>query len=194
MKNMGKITVREILLKKGSWTKSSDLVHLVSKERNVTLRQAYNLIKESYKQKEILKHIFRDGTVIYGLSEFGPPISIESKKRKLIKEPPLWIKQFFEHKDIIMRIIGEQDQNELAKVPQATLNFLKADLPSEIKKEFPELEKLENTIKWVYKQKDVDLYQTRRLRNQLLKNLARNIVPEIYGKAQDLVLKYHSEW
>lgn len=70
---MEKVSVHEILLKRGKWTSSEKLVKLVANKRGITQRQAYTLIKKACDSKEIKKHVFHDRTVIYGLEEFGPP-------------------------------------------------------------------------------------------------------------------------
>jgi hypothetical protein len=70
---MEKISPDEILRRHGKWMVSSDFVKLVGEKRDVGNRQAQNLIKKAYKNKKILKHIFSDRSVIYGLAEFAPP-------------------------------------------------------------------------------------------------------------------------
>lgn len=66
------ISPAEILLGHGKWIDSSGFVKLVSQKRQVTERQAYNLIKEAHSKKEIIRATLPDRTVLYGLSEFGP--------------------------------------------------------------------------------------------------------------------------
>ncbi len=70
---MDKTSPREILLVFGKWIGSTDFAKLVAEKKNVSERQAKNLISQAYRHKEIRKHIFSDRTVIYGLAEFGPP-------------------------------------------------------------------------------------------------------------------------
>ena len=70
---MEKITVTAILRRHGKWITYNDFVKLVSKKRDVQERQAINIIKKAYRDREILKHIFSDRTTIYGIDEFGPP-------------------------------------------------------------------------------------------------------------------------
>jgi hypothetical protein len=67
------ISVVEILRNHRKWIESSKFAELVSEKRGVGVRQAYNLIKEAYDRKEILKIILPDRTVLYGLPEFGYP-------------------------------------------------------------------------------------------------------------------------
>jgi hypothetical protein len=71
---MEKISVHEILLRHGKWIGSSEFATKIAKILGVTDRQAYNLITKAYKEKKIKKHIFPDRTVMYGLSEFSPPV------------------------------------------------------------------------------------------------------------------------
>jgi len=66
---------REVLLKHGRWVGATEFARLVANERNVSERQAKTLISKAYLDHKIKKHIFPDRTVIYGLSEFGPPTS-----------------------------------------------------------------------------------------------------------------------
>lgn len=82
---MKKISVREILQQHGRWINSSELVKLICQKNEVTPRRAYQLIKRAYKCKEIKKHIFPDRTVIYGLTEFGPPILRKLLPKDILK-------------------------------------------------------------------------------------------------------------
>ena len=68
---MGKISPVEILRKYGKWIPRKGFLELVAKDRSVTPRQAINIIKKE--GKDIQKHFFYDGKLIYGLPEFGPP-------------------------------------------------------------------------------------------------------------------------
>jgi hypothetical protein len=68
---MGKISPIEILRKYGKWITCKDFLELVAKDRSVTPRQAINIIKKE--GKDLQKHFFYDGKLIYGLPEFGPP-------------------------------------------------------------------------------------------------------------------------
>jgi len=133
-------------------------------------------------------------TVYDNLKELESKGFVEHQSPKWIPKAkkstePLWKKQFFEHKDRIMRAIANKDPDDLVKVPEAALNYLKSDLPSEIKEKLPELKELERKIAWVYKQQDVEWVPTQVYRRDLLTDIALSFVPELYGKAQDLVLK-----
>lgn len=108
--------------------------------------------------------------------------STETEHKEATSEP-LWKKQFFEHKDRIMRAIANKDPDDLVKVPEAALNYLKSDLPSEIKEKLPELKELERKIAWVFKQQDVDWFPTQVYRADLLEDIALSFVSELYGKA-----------
>src|SRR3990170_5464227 len=72
---MEDISPREILSKHGKWIGATEFAKLVAEKRSITERQAKNLMSEAYHAKEIKKHVFSDRTVIYGLTEFGPPVS-----------------------------------------------------------------------------------------------------------------------
>jgi hypothetical protein len=70
---MEETSPREVLLKHGKWIGSTDFVELVARKRGISGRWAKKLITDAYLKKDIKKHIFPDRTVIYGLTEFGPP-------------------------------------------------------------------------------------------------------------------------
>ena len=72
---MDKTSPHEVLLKYGKWISSADFAKLVAETRNVSERQARALISKAYRDGLVSKHIFPDRTVIYGLTEFGPPTS-----------------------------------------------------------------------------------------------------------------------
>lgn len=76
------ISVAEILRRHGKWIDSSGFAELVADKRKVTERQAYNLIKRAYKNKEVERFLFQDRKAIYGLAEFGPPLEQESHIKK----------------------------------------------------------------------------------------------------------------
>jgi len=78
---MENITPHAILRQHGKWITASEFVDLVCNKREVKPRQAKNIISEAYRKKEIIKHIFSDRTVIYGIPEFGPP-TFENPKDK----------------------------------------------------------------------------------------------------------------
>lgn len=77
---MKDITVAAILRRRRKWIASEPFSELIAKKRNVKKRQAYNLIKQASDNKEILKHVLSDRTVLYGLVEFGPPFLEGSQK------------------------------------------------------------------------------------------------------------------
>lgn len=72
---MDKTSPREILLHYGKWIGATDFAKLVAKKRDISERQAKTLISDAYDDKDIKKHLFPDRSVIYGLTEFGPPIN-----------------------------------------------------------------------------------------------------------------------
>ena len=70
---MHNISVDEILkLTNKPWISSGDLAKEVSERLNLTLRQAYNLIKKAVDDHSIRKVEIENGGVIYGLVESGP--------------------------------------------------------------------------------------------------------------------------
>jgi len=93
---MEEISVREILRRHGEWISSTEFAKLVAEKRNITLRQAWNLIKKAYESKEIQKHRFPDGTVWYGVvSEFGP-LSLKHETEKFETEVLSYAEKLFE--------------------------------------------------------------------------------------------------
>lgn len=76
---MSAISVAEMLKLYGKWVSSADFVNFVSKKRGIGVRQAYNLIKKSVVNGEILRVEF-SGVVLYGLPEFGRPPDVSSKQ------------------------------------------------------------------------------------------------------------------
>ena len=67
------LSAAEILREHRNWIRAFEFDKLVADKKKVTARQARNIIKREYKDQKILKHIFSDGRVIYGLTEFGLP-------------------------------------------------------------------------------------------------------------------------
>jgi hypothetical protein len=98
---MEKISPDEILRKHGKWVESLKFAEIVAQERKVSIRQARNIIKKE--SKKIIKHVFSDRTVIYGLPEFGPPKFEVSKEKKLAKSD-------------YYRMLGQQFWKEREKV------------------------------------------------------------------------------
>jgi len=75
---MDKTSPREVLLKHGRWVSATEFAKLVAEKKNVSERQAKTLISKALISKAnldhaIMRHVFSDRTVIYGLAEFGPP-------------------------------------------------------------------------------------------------------------------------
>jgi hypothetical protein len=80
---MEKISPDEILRKHGKWAESLKFAKIVAEKRKVSIRQARNIIKKE--SKKIIKHVYSDRTVIYGLPEFGPAKFEVSKEKNLAK-------------------------------------------------------------------------------------------------------------
>lgn len=70
---MEKASPREVLRRHGTWISSHDFTKLLAEKRGISERQAKTIIGQSYRNKEIIKYIFSNRSVIYGLTEFGPP-------------------------------------------------------------------------------------------------------------------------
>jgi len=88
---MEKSSPGEVLRKHCKWIEASKFVELVAKKIGKSERWAKKLISDAYKDKQIKKHVFQDRTVIYGLTEFGPPTisSIEVGNMIASGLPPL---------------------------------------------------------------------------------------------------------
>jgi hypothetical protein len=115
------MSVADMLKEYGKWMQSKDLVELVAKRLNVSERQAFRKISQAYKNKEILRQILPDRTVIYGLPEFGFDYefevlvdSIEHRIKKLQKE------------GLIIDAIGIKDAAEELGVPPNNEKLLNA--------------------------------------------------------------------
>ena len=74
---MSNVSVADILKIHGKWIESSQLIDLVVKKLKISQRQAYRYIK---KDKQILKLVLSDRTVLYGLGEFGLPTEVRPSK------------------------------------------------------------------------------------------------------------------
>jgi len=74
---MKKSTPHELLLRRGRWIESAEFCKIVAENRKVGERQARKLINEAYKSRDprerVMKHVFSDRRVIYGIAEIGPP-------------------------------------------------------------------------------------------------------------------------
>ena len=101
---MEKISPDEILRKQGKWIESSKFVKIVADKRNVSLRQARNIIKNE--KKEITKHVFSDRTVIYGLPEFGPPTLERQNGTKFDASefPKSLVSQFWKEREEVQKL------------------------------------------------------------------------------------------
>jgi len=129
------ITVTAILRNRGKWTQSRELVDLTSKEKGVKQRQAYNILKNAldpqskYYEKEIIKHIFWDGTVIYGLAEFGPPMMEKQEKGKMLGSEfySSLVFQFWKERDEVQQL---RSQGKVWLAWEKTQDFSKVLLAS----------------------------------------------------------------
>jgi hypothetical protein len=118
---MEKISVREILLRYGKrWMTSKELANLVAEKGGYSIRHAYNLIKKAYKDKEIQKHRFPDGTVIYGVSsEFGPPFwkfDTEEFETEVLKYSEKLFEELSQANDIPAKIKSNHITDEMLKL------------------------------------------------------------------------------
>ncbi len=84
--HMTNISVAEILKIHGGWMQSSKLADLVAEKLNITVRQAYTLIKKAWGRNEILKEQLPNRAILYGLAEFGPmPIESSNGEKPQVK-------------------------------------------------------------------------------------------------------------
>jgi len=65
-------SVTDILKQHGKWIETSALVRKITKQLDISPRQAYRLINKAWREKEIVKISNPDRTVFCGLVEFGP--------------------------------------------------------------------------------------------------------------------------
>ncbi len=73
--NKNLLSAEEILRRHHKWIRKFEFDRLVAEKKGITERQARNIITKEYKENKILRNIFSDGATIYGLAEFGPPVS-----------------------------------------------------------------------------------------------------------------------
>jgi hypothetical protein len=120
---MEKISPDEILRNHGRWIESSKFAGIVADQRNVTVRQARNIIKKE--SKGITKHVFSDRTVIYGLPEFGPPRLEVSKEKNLAKSDfyRMLGQQFWKERDKVMQLRLSGSNRELFDAWDRTRRF-----------------------------------------------------------------------
>jgi hypothetical protein len=120
---MERISPDEILRRHGKWVESSKFAELVAKKRNVGSRQARNIIKRE--SKEIIKHVFSDRTVIYGLPEFGPPKFKNSKGKGLAKSDfyRTLIQQFWKERERVMRLRSQSSMLDILDAWELTRRF-----------------------------------------------------------------------
>jgi rubrerythrin len=69
---MHNVTVTDIMKISGNWTESKEFVSLVAEKLGIEERQAYRKIKHAVANKEIKRVQLDNGSVLYGLAEFGP--------------------------------------------------------------------------------------------------------------------------
>jgi len=79
---MSNISVAEILKIHGKWIEGKPFAEFVAQKKRISKRHAYNLIKEASENHEILRLPLPNRTVLYGLSEFGPPKFEPSTEQK----------------------------------------------------------------------------------------------------------------
>jgi len=120
---MEKISPDEILRNHGRWIESSKFAGIVADQRNVTVRQARNIIKKE--SKKIIKHVFSDRTVIYGLPEFGPPRLEVSKEKNLAKSDfyRMLGQQFWKERDKVMQLRLSSSMQRLFDAWEMTRRF-----------------------------------------------------------------------
>lgn len=85
---MSNIAVAEILKIHGKWIEGKPFAEFVAQKKRIGERHAYNLIKEASDKHEILRLPLPNRTVLYGLAEFGPPISKEEIENEYLELDP----------------------------------------------------------------------------------------------------------
>jgi ribosomal protein S1 len=71
---MNTISVGEMLKIHGRWIEANQFNKLIAKRTKLSERRVFQLIKEAYEHKEILR-VEVGKYVLYGLAEFGPTIA-----------------------------------------------------------------------------------------------------------------------
>jgi len=90
------VSPTDILKILGEWTESSKFTAEVAKRMKVSERHAYRLIK---KEPQILRTILLNGTVIYGLAEFGLPKTGPSSEKPSVLSIFSYLKWKKEYED-----------------------------------------------------------------------------------------------
>ena len=80
------ISVAELLKIQGEWIEGKPFAEFIAEKKKISERHAYILIKKAWKNNEILRLPLPNRTVLYGLSEFGPPNFERSTEKKPSKE------------------------------------------------------------------------------------------------------------
>lgn len=88
---MSNVSVADILKIHGKWIESSEFIESIRDKLKISERQAYRLVK---RDKQILKLVLSDRTVLYGLPEFGLPSEVKSSKFGLFE----WLNKRAERK------------------------------------------------------------------------------------------------
>lgn len=87
---MSNISVAEILKIHGKWIQSTPFIKFVADKKRITERYAYILIKKAVENHDILRLLLENRTVLYGLTEFGPPQTTSKKQNdeslRLVRE------------------------------------------------------------------------------------------------------------
>jgi len=65
----------------GHWIGREEYIKAYTKERDISERLAQKDISKAFNNGKIKKHRFQDGSVIYGLDEFGSPAKTEVIER-----------------------------------------------------------------------------------------------------------------
>ncbi|MGA2385345.1 MAG: hypothetical protein ABSG33_02295 [Candidatus Bathyarchaeia archaeon] len=129
---MDETSAHEVLLKHGKWIGATDFAKMIAEKRRISERQARTVIRKAYRSNQIKKHVFPDRTVIYGLTEFGPPAINESPARYTKAEMEN-VKKALEELRCELRFFREPTVKEVAcragKHPEITKSILYALAP-----------------------------------------------------------------
>lgn len=180
---MRTISVAEVLKMYGKWIEASEFASLVADKLYVSERQAYNLVKEAVKDKEVLRVVLPNRSVLYGLPEFGPLTKPTGHDDTAWKEHAL--QQFSR----IRNMINSSRDEDIERVPEETLLCIRTLLPPDMRDRLkPEITELKNRLKEVARSTAVprltapSIMRSHKRRNLKLIAIAHEFIPEILEK------------
>jgi hypothetical protein len=192
---MDKTSPREVLLSYGKWIGSTDFAKLIADKRNISERQAKTDISKACGEKQIIRHVFSDRTVIYGLTEFGPPTS-EAINHSICKPEVESVRKVLEKLRCELRFFKEPTVKQVAcragMSPETVESILYALAPKTGWEEPQEnaekgAEDAINLAGWLcWKQKGEQNSQLEELSAEAINNASK----DIERRAQDILRMY----